>query len=203
GGGVVYKRRIGMRVHFIAIGGSIMHNLAIALAKKGYIVSGSDDHIYEPSRTNLEREGLLPEGGWDPARITADIDAVVLGMHAKADNPELLKAQELGIRIYSYPEFIYEQAAEKMRVVIGGSHGKTTIASMVMHVLRSVGRDFDFLVGAKLDDFEHMVRLTKDATLMIIEGDEYLASPVDQRPKFHLYKPHIALISGVAWDHVN
>jgi len=192
-----------MRVHFIAIGGSIMHNLAIALAKKGYIVSGSDDHIYEPSRTNLEREGLLPEGGWDPARITADIDAVVLGMHAKADNPELLKAQELGIRIYSYPEFIYEQAAEKMRVVIGGSHGKTTITSMVMHVLRSVGRDFDFLVGAKLDDFEHMVRLTKDAPLMIIEGDEYLASPVDQRPKFHLYKPHIALISGVAWDHVN
>lgn len=192
-----------MRVHFIAIGGSIMHNLAIALAKKGYLVSGSDDHIYEPSRTNLDQEGLLPEAGWDPSRITADIDAVVLGMHAKEDNPELLKAQELGIRIYSYPEFIYEQAAEKMRVVIGGSHGKTTITSMVMHVLRSIGRDFDFLVGAKLDDFEHMVRLTKDAPLIIIEGDEYLASPVDQRPKFHLYKPHIALISGVAWDHVN
>lgn len=192
-----------MRVHFIAIGGSIMHNLAIALAKKGYLVSGSDDHIYEPSRTNLEKEGLLPEAGWDPARITQDIDAVVVGMHAKGDNPELLKAQEMGIRIYSYPEFIYEQAAEKTRVVIGGSHGKTTITSMIMHVLKSIGRDFDFLVGAKLDDFEHMVRLTKDAPLIIIEGDEYLASPIDQRPKFHLYKPNIALISGVAWDHVN
>lgn len=192
-----------MRVHFIAIGGSIMHNLAIALAKKGYLVSGSDDHIYEPSRTNLEKENLLPEPGWDPARITEDIDAVVLGMHAKEDNPELKKAQEMGIRIYSYPEFIYEQATEKTRVVIGGSHGKTTITSMIMHVLKSIGREFDYLVGAKLDDFEHMVQLTKDAPLIIIEGDEYLASAVDQRPKFHLYKPHIALISGVAWDHVN
>lgn len=192
-----------MRVHFIAIGGSIMHNLAIALAKKGFLVSGSDDHIYEPSRTNLEKEGLLPEPGWDPARITEEIDAVVLGMHAKEDNPELKKAQEMGIRIYSYPEFIYEQAAEKTRVVVGGSHGKTTITSMIMYVLKSIGRDFDFLVGAKLDDFEQMVRLTKDAPLIIIEGDEYLASPIDQRPKFHLYKPHIALISGVAWDHVN
>lgn len=192
-----------MRVHFIAIGGSIMHNLAIALAKKGYLVSGSDDHIYEPSRTNLEKENLLPEPGWDPARITEDIDAVVLGMHAKENNPELKKAQEMGIRIYSYPEFIYEQATEKTRVVIGGSHGKTTITSMIMHVLKSIGREFDYLVGAKLDDFEHMVQLTKDAPLIIIEGDEYLASAVDQRPKFHLYKPHIALISGVAWDHVN
>ncbi|GGC43694.1 peptidoglycan synthetase [Parapedobacter defluvii] len=192
-----------MRVHFIAIGGSIMHNLAIALAKKGYIVSGSDDHIYEPSRTNLANENLLPPPGWDPTRITSDIDAVVLGMHAKADNPELLKAQEMGIRIYSYPEFIYEQTKEKTRVVIGGSHGKTTITSMIMHVLKSIGRDFDYLVGAKLDEFDHMVRLTKDAPLMIIEGDEYLASPIDQRPKFHLYKPHIALISGIAWDHVN
>ncbi|MGK6352958.1 UDP-N-acetylmuramate--L-alanine ligase [Parapedobacter sp. DT-150] len=192
-----------MRVHFIAIGGSIMHNLAIALAKKGYIVSGSDDHIYEPSRTNLAKEGLLPKPGWDPARITSDIDAVVLGMHAKADNPELLKAQENGTRIYSYPEFIYEQTKEKTRVVIGGSHGKTTITSMIMHVLKSIGRDFDYLVGAKLDEFEYMVRLTKDAPLVVIEGDEYLASPIDQRPKFHLYRPHIALISGVAWDHVN
>jgi len=192
-----------MRVHFIAIGGSIMHNLAIALAKKGYMVSGSDDHIYEPSRTNLDKEGLLPEPGWNPARITPDIDAVVLGMHAKADNPELLKAQEMGIRIYSYPEFIYEQAKEKMRVVIGGSHGKTTITSIIMHVLKSIGRDFDYLVGAKLDEFDYMVRLTKDAPLIIIEGDEYLASAIDQRPKFHLYRPHIALISGVAWDHVN
>ncbi|SEK57854.1 UDP-N-acetylmuramate--L-alanine ligase [Parapedobacter koreensis] len=192
-----------MRVHFIAIGGSIMHNLAIALAKKGYMVSGSDDHIYEPSRTNLAKEGLLPKPGWDQAHITADIDAVVLGMHAKADNPELLKAQEMGIRIYSYPEFIYEQTRDKMRVVIGGSHGKTTITSIIMHVLKSIGRDFDYLVGAKLDEFEYMVRLTKDAPLMIIEGDEYLASPIDQRPKFHLYRPHIALISGIAWDHVN
>lgn len=180
-----------------------MHNLAIALAKKGYLVSGSDDHIYEPSRTNLEKENLLPEPGWDPARITEDIDAVVLGMHAKEDNPELKKAQEMGIRIYSYPEFIYEQASEKTRVVIGGSHGKTTITSMIMYVLKSIGREFDYLVGAKLDDFEHMVRLTKDAPLIIIEGDEYLASAIDQQPKFHLYKPHIALISGVAWDHVN
>ncbi len=192
-----------MRVHFIAIGGSIMHNLAIALARKGYIVSGSDDHIYEPSRSNLAKEHLLPEPGWDPSRITPDIDAVVVGMHARADNPELLKAQELGIRICSYPEFIYEQTAEKTRVVIGGSHGKTTITSMIMHVLKSIGRDFDYLVGAKLDEFDYMVKLTKDAPLMIIEGDEYLASPVDQRPKFHLYRPHIALISGVAWDHVN
>lgn len=192
-----------MRVHFIAIGGSIMHNLAIALAKKGYIISGSDDHIYEPSRTNLANENLLPSPGWDPERITAEIDAVVLGMHAKADNPELVKAQELGIRICSYPEFIYEQTEEKTRVVIGGSHGKTTITSMIMHVLKSIGRDFDYLVGAKLDEFAHMVRLTKDAPLMIIEGDEYLASAIDQRPKFHLYRPHIALISGIAWDHVN
>ncbi|WP_257668093.1 UDP-N-acetylmuramate--L-alanine ligase [Parapedobacter tibetensis] len=192
-----------MRVHFIAIGGSIMHNLAIALAKKGYMVSGSDDHIYEPSRTNLAKEGLLPALGWYPETITADIDAVVLGMHAKADNPELLKAKEMEVRIYSYPEFIYEQTKEKIRVVIGGSHGKTTITSIIMHVLKSIGRDFDYLVGAKLDEFEYMVRLTKDAPLAIIEGDEYLASPVDQRPKFHLYKPNIALISGVAWDHVN
>mgnify|MGYP000864309799 CR=1 FL=1 len=192
-----------MRVHFIAIGGSIMHNLAIALAKKGYMVSGSDDHIYEPSRTNLANQGLLPEPGWDPERITADIDAVVLGMHAKADNPELVRAQEIGIRICSYPEFIYEQTKDKIRVVIGGSHGKTTITSMVMHVLRSIGKDFDYLVGAKLDEFDGMVKLTKEAPLIVIEGDEYLASAIDQRPKFHLYKPHVALISGVAWDHAN
>lgn len=192
-----------MRVHFIAIGGSIMHNLAIALAKKGYIVSGSDDHIYEPSRTNLAVAGLLPPEGWFPERITPDIDAVVVGMHAKADNPELLKAKELGIRICSYPEFIYEQTKEKMRVVIGGSHGKTTITSMIMHVLKAIGRDFDYLVGAKLDEFEYMVKLTKDAPLIVIEGDEYLASPMDQRPKFHLYRPNIGLISGIAWDHVN
>jgi len=192
-----------MRVHFIAIGGSIMHNLAIALAKKGFIISGSDDHIYEPSRTNLAQEGLLPEEGWYPDQITPDIDAVVIGMHAKADNPELLRAQKIGLKIYSYPEFIYEQTKDKIRVVIGGSHGKTTITSIVMHVMKSIGRDFDYLVGAKLDEFQYMVRLTKDAPVAIIEGDEYLASPIDQRPKFHLYKPNIALISGIAWDHVN
>src|SRR5690606_25655547 len=192
-----------MRVHFIAIGGSIMHNLAIALARKGYMISGSDDHIYEPSRSNLAHEGLLPPEGWDPERITSDIDAVVLGMHAKADNPELLKAQEMGIRIYSYPEFIYEQAKEKMRVVIGGSHGKTTITSIIMHVLKSIGRDFDYLVGAKLDEFDYMVRLTKDAPLIIIEGDVYRASAIEQRAKFHRYRPHIASISCVASDHVN
>lgn len=180
-----------------------MHNLAIALAKKGFIVTGSDDHIYEPSRTNLANEGLLPELGWHPDMINSEIDAVVLGMHAKADNPELLKAQEIGIRIYSYPEFIYEQTKEKIRVVIGGSHGKTTITGIIMHILKFVGRDFDYLVGARLDEFQYMVRLTKEAPIAIIEGDEYLASPIDQRPKFHLYKPNIALISGVAWDHVN
>ncbi|GAA4791634.1 Mur ligase family protein [Olivibacter ginsenosidimutans] len=193
-----------MRVHFIAIGGSVMHNLAIALANKGYLVSGSDDYIYEPSRTNLANNGLLPERlGWYPERITEDINAVVLGMHAKADNPELLKAQELGLQIYSYPAYIYEQAKDKTRVVIGGSHGKTTITSMIMHVLKSIGRDFDYVVGAKLEGFETMVSITQDAPLMIIEGDEYLASAIDRRPKFLLYHANIALISGIAWDHIN
>lgn len=193
-----------MRVHFIAIGGTIMHNLAIALASKGSIVSGSDDHIYEPSRTNLKNNGLLPPFlGWDADKITPDIDAVVIGMHAKADNPELIRAQELGIRIFSFPEFVYEQAKEKTRVVIAGSHGKTTVTSMVMHVLKAVGADFDYLVGARLEEFDSMVKLTKDAPLMIIEGDEYLTSPVDKRPKFHHYKPNIALITGIAWDHID
>src|SRR5690554_2435205 len=191
-----------MRVHFIAIGGAIMHNLAIALDKKGFIVTGSDEQIYEPSRTSLTAHGLMPPAlGWDPERITADLDAVILGKQADADNPELKRAQELGIRIYSYPEFIYEQAKEKVRVIVSGSHGKTTITSMVMHVLQHAGRDFDYLVGAKLEGFDAMVKLTKDAPLMIIEGDEYPASAIDKQPKFLHYHPNIGVISGVAWDH--
>jgi len=193
-----------MRVHFIAIGGSIMHNLAIALSNKGFLVSGSDDFIYEPSRSNLAKYNLLPDQlGWYPEKITEEINAVVLGMHAKADNPELLKAQELDIPIYSYPAYIYEQARDKVRVVIAGSHGKTTITSMMMHVLKEVGKEFDYVVGAKIDGFDAMVRITKDAPLIIIEGDEYLASAIDRQPKFLLYHANIALISGIAWDHIN
>ena len=192
-----------MRVHFIAIGGSAMHNLAIALHKKGYQVTGSDDEIFEPSKSRIASYGLLPEKfGWDENRITADIDAVILGMHARIDNPELLKAQELGLTIYSYPAYIYEQSKNKTRVVIGGSHGKTSITAMVLHVLEKCNFDFDYMVGAQLEGFETMVQLT-DAPVIILEGDEYLSSPIDRRPKFHLYKPHIALISGIAWDHIN
>lgn len=193
-----------MRIHFIAIGGSAMHNLAIALHKKGFIVSGSDDVIFEPSNTRLAKHGILPSKlGWDTANITADLDAVILGMHALLDNPELLKAQEMGLKIYSYPEYIYEQTKEKLRVVIGGSHGKTTITSMILHVLNFHGKDFDYLVGAQLEGFDTMVKITDAAPVIIIEGDEYLASPIDRRPKFHLYKANIAVISGVAWDHIN
>jgi len=193
-----------MRVHFIAIGGSAMHNLAIALHKKGFIVTGSDDVLFEPSVSRLSQYGLLPaENGWYPEKITPDFDAVILGMHARVDNPELLKAQELGIKIYSYPEYIYEQSKNKLRVVIGGSHGKTTITSMILHVLQAVGKDFDYLVGAQLEGFETMVRLTNEAPVIVIEGDEYLASPIDRRPKFHLYKANIGVISGIAWDHIN
>lgn len=179
-----------------------MHNLAIALDKKGFIVTGSDEQIYEPSKTNLQAHGLMPAVlGWDEGRITADLDAVILGKQAEADNVELKKAQELGIRIYSYPEFIYEQATEKLRVVVSGSHGKTTITSMIMHVLKHTGRDFDYLVGAKLEGYDTMVKLTKDAPLIIIEGDEYPSSALDMQSKFLHYRPNIALISGVAWDH--
>ncbi|SDZ86831.1 UDP-N-acetylmuramate--L-alanine ligase [Pedobacter hartonius] len=193
-----------MRIHFIAIGGSAMHNLAIALHKKGFKVTGSDDMIFEPSAGRLARFGILPqEMGWHPELITADLDAVILGMHAFIDNPELLRAQELGLKIYSYPEYIYEQSKDKLRVVIGGSHGKTTITSMILHVLNFQGKDFDYLVGAQLEGFDTMVKLTASAPVIIIEGDEYLASPIDRRPKFHLYKANIAVISGVAWDHVN
>jgi len=193
-----------MNVHFIAIGGAAMHNLAIALHNKGYKVTGSDDTIFEPSKSRLEAKGLLPEAfGWYPEKITSDLDAIVLGMHAKVDNPELLKAQELGVKIYSYPEFLYEQAKNTTRVVIGGSHGKTTITSMILHVMHYHDRDVDFMVGAQLEGFDVMVKLTDDNDFIVLEGDEYLSSPIDRRPKFHLYKPNIALLSGIAWDHIN
>ncbi|MBN2639063.1 MAG: peptidoglycan synthetase [Bacteroidales bacterium] len=193
-----------MRVHFIAVGGSAMHNLAIALKKKGMTVTGSDDEIFEPSKTRLKNYGLLPkEMGWQPEMITNEIDVIILGMHARKDNPELLRAQEMGLKIYSYPEFLFEHAKNKKRVVIGGSHGKTTITAMIMHVLKAQNQDFDYLVGSKLKDFEVMASLTEDAEIMIFEGDEYLSSPIDLRPKFHWYKPHIALLSGIAWDHMN
>lgn len=193
-----------MKVHFIAIGGSAMHNLAIALHKKGFEVSGSDDVMFEPSVSRLSKYGLLPPAdGWYPEKITTDLDAVIVGMHARIDNPELLKSQETGIKIYSYPEYIYEQSKDKLRVVIGGSHGKTTITSMILHVLNAAGKDFDYLVGAQLEGFETMVKLTHEAPVIVIEGDEYLASPIDRRPKFHLYKANIGVISGIAWDHIN
>ena len=181
-----------------------MHNLAIALHNKGYQVSGSDDTIHEPSKSRLKKYGLLPEVfGWFPEKINQNLDVIILGMHAKADNPELLKAQELGLNIYSYPEFLYEQSKDKTRVVIGGSHGKTTITSMVLHVLNYHDRAVDYMVGAQLDGFETMVHLTEENEFIVLEGDEYLSSPIDRRPKFHLYKPNIALLSGIAWDHIN
>ncbi|WP_067147313.1 UDP-N-acetylmuramate--L-alanine ligase [Pseudotamlana agarivorans] len=193
-----------MNVHFIAIGGAAMHNLAIALHNKGYQVTGSDDTIFEPSKSRLEAKGLLPEAfGWYPEKINNGLDAVVLGMHAQADNPELLKAQELGLKIYSYPEFLYEQSKNKTRVVIGGSHGKTTITSMILHVMHYHDRDVDYMVGAQLEGFDVMVKLTEENDFIVLEGDEYLSSPIDRRPKFHLYKPNIALLSGIAWDHIN
>lgn len=193
-----------MRTHFIAIGGAAMHNLALALHNKRYQVTGSDDAIFEPSRSRLEKKGLLPaEMGWFPEKITADIEAVILGMHAKADNPELLKAQELGLKIYSYPEFLYEQSKNKTRVVIGGSHGKTTITSMILHVMHYHNIEVDYMVGAQLEGFDTMVHLTHENDFIVLEGDEYLSSPIDRRPKFHLYQPNIALLSGIAWDHIN
>jgi UDP-N-acetylmuramate: L-alanyl-gamma-D-glutamyl-meso-diaminopimelate ligase len=193
-----------MNVHFIAIGGSAMHNLAIALSRKGAKVTGSDDEIFEPSRTRLEKQGILPASiGWFPEKITRDLDAVILGMHAREDNPELLKAKELNIPIYSYPEYLYEQSKNKYRIVIGGSHGKTTITSMLLHVVNELGLNVDYMVGAQLDGYDCMVKLSEEAKFMILEGDEYLSSPIDRRPKFHLYKPNTALISGIAWDHIN
>jgi len=193
-----------MKVHFIAIGGSAMHNLALALHQKGYSVTGSDDEIFEPAKGRLAVHGLLPEKeGWDRSRITSELDAIILGMHAKADNPELARAKELELKIFSYPEYLYEQSKNKKRIVIGGSHGKTTITAMILHVLKFAGLDCDYLVGAQLDGFDVMVRITEKASWMIFEGDEYLTSSIDRRPKFHLYKPDIALLSGIAWDHVN
>ena len=193
-----------MNIHFIAIGGSAMHNLAIGLHNKGYQVTGSDDTIHDPSKSRLEKKGLLPKAfGWFPEKITQDLDVIILGMHAKEDNPELLKAQDMGLKIYSYPEFLYEQSKDKTRVVIGGSHGKTTITSMILHVLAYHDRDVDYMVGAQLEGFETMVHLTTENEFMVLEGDEYLSSPIDRRPKFHLYKPNIALLSGIAWDHIN
>ena len=181
-----------------------MHNLAIALQNNGHTVTGSDDEIFEPSRSRLLEKGLLPEKeGWSPDKITTDIDAIILGMHAKPANPELLKAQELKLKIYSYPEFLYEKSKDKVRVVIGGSHGKTTITAMIMHVLKDTGHPFDYLVGSKIKGFDVMVNISKESMLMIFEGDEYLSSPIDRRPKFHWYKPNIALLSGIAWDHIN
>ena len=181
-----------------------MHNMTIALHLKGNIITGSDDAIYEPAKSRLEKYGLLPSiMGWDPDRITQELDAVILGMHAKKDNPELLRAQELGLKIYSFPEFIYENCKDKKRVVIGGSHGKTTTTAMIMHVLHALGKSFDYMVGSQVQGFETMVKLTEDAPVIILEGDEYLSSPIDMRPKFHLYHPHIAMITGIAWDHIN
>eukprot|EP01136_Pigoraptor_vietnamica_P003964 Opistho-1_new@33867 len=192
-----------MRVHFISIGGSVMHQLAIALHRKGYQVSGTDDEIFEPARTNLAAENLLPaQIGWQPALITNDIDAIILGMHAKADNPELARAQELGLKIYSFPEYIYHESRQKKRVVVGGSHGKTTTTSMIMHVLRQLKQDFDYLVGARLEGFDQSVNIT-NAPVIICEGDEYPASTLEKKPKFHFLFPHVAILTGIAWDHIN
>ena len=193
-----------MNVHFIAIGGAAMHNLAIALHNKGYQITGSDDTIFDPSKSRLHAKGLLPSSfGWYPEKISSNLDAIVLGMHAKSDNPELIKAQSLDLKIYSYPEFLFEQSKNKTRVVIGGSHGKTTITSMILHVMHYHGQDVDYMVGAQLKGFDLMIKLTDENDFIVLEGDEYLSSPIDRRPKFHLYKPNIALLSGIAWDHIN
>ena len=193
-----------MNIHFIAIGGSAMHNMAIAMHKKGFSITGSDDEILEPSKSRLAKYNLLPaKEGWFTDNIHEKLDAVILGMHARIDNPELLKAQQLGLKIYSYPEYIYKQTKDKIRVVVGGSHGKTTITAIILHVLNYHKIDCDYMVGAQLEGFETMLKLSKEAKIAVIEGDEYLSSPIDSRPKFHLYKPTIAILSGIAWDHIN
>ena len=193
-----------MYIHFIAIGGAVMHNLALALQTQGHKVTGSDDEVFDPALSRLKKAGILPQNlGWYLEKINSSIDAVILGMHAHADNPELAKAKDLGLRIYSFPEYIYEQSKNKKRVVIGGSHGKTTITSMIMHVLQATGKDFDYMVGSKLEGFELMVKLTDSAPVIILEGDEYPDSALNKTPKFLLYKPDIAFISGIAWDHIN
>lgn len=195
---------LNMKYHFIAIGGSVMHNLALDICLQGNTVTGSDDEIFEPSKSRLQIAGLLPEIlGWFPDKITHDIDAVILGMHAHKDNPELLKALELGLTVYSYPEFMYQQSLNKKRIVVGGSHGKTTITSMIMHVLRKQNKKFDYLVGAQLEGFDTMVKIDSKSSMVVFEGDEYLASTLNMVPKFHLYHPHVAIISGIAWDHMN
>lgn len=196
--------KVPKKIHFIAIGGAAMHNLALALKKIGHQVSGSDDEIFEPSYSRLNRVGLLPsQMGWDADRITSDIEIVILGMHARLDNPELIRAKELGLKVMSYPEFLYEQTKNKKRIAIGGSHGKTTITAMIMHVFKTCGLHFDYMVGSQIDGFETMVSLSEDAEWAIFEGDEYLSSPLDLRPKFLHYKPHLAVLSGIAWDHIN
>lgn len=192
-----------MHIHFIAIGGSVMHQLAIALSNKGYTITGSDDEIFEPSATNLKNAGIFPEGeGWHPEKIDGDIDAVILGMHARQDNPELQKAKQLGLKIFSFPEYIYQESKDKKRVAVGGSHGKTTTTAMIMHVLKYAEQDFDYLVGARLEGFEQSVKIT-NAGLIVCEADEYPASAIEKRPKFHFLFPHIAVLTGIAWDHIN
>ena len=192
-------------IHFIAIGGAAMHNLALAVASKaGYVVTGSDDEIFDPALTHLRDAGLLPdEMGWHPERITPDIDAIILGMHAREDNPELVKARELGLKIYSFPEYLYEQTKDKIRIVVGGSHGKTTTTSMILYVLNRLGIEADYMVGAQIEGFERMVRLSDTAKYAVFEGDEYLTSPLDLRSKFLWYHPHVAILTGIAWDHIN
>lgn len=198
-----FKDTLLMKVHFISIGGSVMHQLAIALKRKGYTITGTDDEIFEPSRTNLEKEGLLPLSmGWNAELITSDLEAVILGMHAKDDNPELIKAKELGLKIYSFPEYIYQESLQKTRVVVGGSHGKTTTTSMIMHVLKIAQKHFDYMVGARIEGFDQSVNIT-EAPVIICEGDEYPASALERRPKFHFLFPHIAILTGIAWDHIN
>jgi UDP-N-acetylmuramate: L-alanyl-gamma-D-glutamyl-meso-diaminopimelate ligase len=193
-----------MNVHFIAIGGSAMHNLAIALSRKNYNVTGSDDEIFEPSASRLKQQGIFPKQiGWDSNNVNEKLDAIIVGMHARADNPELIKARSIGVPVFSYPEYLYEQSKDKIRVVIGGSHGKTSITAMILHAISVVGLDVDYMVGAQLEGYDCMVKLSESAKIMILEGDEYLSSPIDRRPKFHLYHPSIALISGIAWDHIN
>ena len=192
-----------MKIHFISIGGSVMHQLAIALHRKGYTITGSDDEIFEPARGNLAREGLLPAAtGWFEENVHAGLDAVILGMHARDNNPELVKARELGLPVYSFPEYIYQESRQKTRVVVGGSHGKTTTTSMIMHVLRNTKQAFDYLVGARLEGFDQSVQVT-DAPVIVCEGDEYPASALEKKPKFHFLFPHIAIITGIAWDHIN
>ena len=194
-----------MRVHFISIGGAAMHNLALALAqKKDYIITGSDDEIFDPAKTHLEQAGLMPDKiGWDAERITPDIDAIILGMHAREDNPELLKAKELGLKIYSFPEYLYEQTKDKIRIVVGGSHGKTTTTSLILYALKKLGIETDYMVGGQIEGFERMVSLSDTAKYAVFEGDEYLTSTLDRRSKFLWYHPHIALLTGIAWDHIN